>query len=91
MSSRFQEQTGQPIVLENRPGAGSNIGSHIVANAQPDGYTLLLGTSSLAINPSLYRSMNFDPIKDLTPILGLIRAPTYWPSTPHCLSTPCRI
>ena len=75
LSRKFQEQTGQSLVVDNRPGAGSNIGSDIVAKASPDGYTLLLGTSSLAINASLYRTMPFDPLKDLAPIVGLIRAP----------------
>ena len=75
LSRKFQEQTGQSLVVDNRPGAGSNIGSDIVAKAPPDGYTLLLGTSSLAINASLYRTMPFDPLKDLAPIVGLIRAP----------------
>lgn len=75
LSRKFQEQTGQALVVDHRPGAGSNIGSDMVAKAPPDGYTLLLGTSSLAINASLYRSLPFDPIKDLTPIIGLISAP----------------
>jgi len=63
------------MVIDYKPGAGSNIGSDIVAKATPDGYTVLIGTSSLAINPHLYRSMQFDPIKDLTPIAQLIRTP----------------
>ena len=75
LSRKFQEQTGQPLIVDHRPGAGSNIGSDMVAKAPPDGYTLLLGTSSLAINASLYQSLPFDPIKDLTPIIGLISAP----------------
>jgi tripartite-type tricarboxylate transporter receptor subunit TctC len=75
LAQKFQEQTGQSMVVDNRPGAGSNIGSDIVAKAQPDGYTLLLGTSSLAINTSLYSKMSFDPIKDLAPVVSLINAP----------------
>ena len=75
LARKFQEQTRQNLVIDNRPGAGSNIGSDLVAKAPPDGYTLLLGTSSLAINPGLYRSMPFDPIRDLAPIVLLIRAP----------------
>jgi len=63
------------MVVENRPGAASNIGSNLVAKSEPDGYTLLMGTSSLAINPSLYTRMNFDPRKDLAPVAGLISAP----------------
>jgi tripartite-type tricarboxylate transporter receptor subunit TctC len=75
IAKKFQEQTGQQMLVDNRPGAGSNIGSDMVAKAAPDGYTLLLGTSSLAINASLYRTLAFDPQKDLAPIVGLIRAP----------------
>lgn len=75
LSKKFQELTGQPMVVDHKPGAGSNIGSDSVAKSAPDGYTLLLAASSLAINPSLYRNMPFDPVKDLTPIALLIRAP----------------
>jgi len=75
ISQKFQEITKQPLVIDNRPGAGSNIGSDIVAKAAPDGYTLLLGTSSLAINPALYKAMPFSPVKDLAPIAMLIRTP----------------
>jgi len=75
LSKKFQEFSDQPMVIDYKPGAGSNIGSDIVAKATPDGYTVLIGTSSLAINPHLYRSMQFDPIKDLTPIAQLIRTP----------------
>ena len=75
LAKKFQDQTGVPMVVENRPGVASNIGSDHVAKSSPDGYTVLMGTSSLAINPVLYRSMSFDPIKDLTPIIPLITAP----------------
>lgn len=75
LAQKFQELTGQPMVVDYRPGAGSNIGSDLVAKAAPDGYTVLLGTSSLVINPSLYRNMPFDPMKDLAPVCLLIRTP----------------
>ena len=75
LARKFQEQTRQSLVVDNRPGAGSNIGSDIAAKSTPDGYTILLGTSSLAINASLYRVMTFDPIKDLAPIVAVISAP----------------
>ena len=75
ISQKFQEALGQPMIVEYKPGAGSNIGSEAVAKAAPDGYTLLLGTSSLAINPHLYKSMGFDPLKDLAPIITLVRLP----------------
>ncbi len=75
LAKKFQDQTGVSMVVENRPGAASNIGSDHVAKSAPDGYTLLMGTSSLAINPALYRTMSFDPLKDLTPVAPLITAP----------------
>jgi tripartite-type tricarboxylate transporter receptor subunit TctC len=75
LAKKFQDQTGVSMVVENRPGAASNIGSDHVAKASGDGYTILMGTSSLAINPALYKTMSFDPIKDLTPIIPLITAP----------------
>jgi tripartite-type tricarboxylate transporter receptor subunit TctC len=60
---------GQPIVIDNRPGAGGNVGSELVAHAAPDGYTLLYGTNgTLAINPTLYGNLRFDPAKDFAPV-----------------------
>ena len=60
---------GKPVIVENRPGAGSNIAAEIAAKAAPDGYTLLLGSiASLAINPSLYGKLSFDPARDFAPI-----------------------
>lgn len=75
LAKKFQDQTGVSMVVENRPGAASNIGSDHVAKSTADGYTILMGTSSLAINPVLYRTMTFDPLKDLAPIVPLISAP----------------
>ncbi len=60
---------GQPIVIDNRPGAGGNVGSELVARAAPDGYTLLYGTNgTLAINSTLYGNLRFDPVKDFAPV-----------------------
>ncbi len=72
---KYQELTGQALVIDYKPGAASNIGSDAVAKASPDGYTVLMGTSSLAINPSLYRTMPFNALKDLAPVTMLFRAP----------------
>ncbi|MGE5525264.1 MAG: Bug family tripartite tricarboxylate transporter substrate binding protein [Rhodospirillaceae bacterium] len=59
---------GQQIVVENKPGAGGNIGVETVAKAQPDGYTLLIVQNSITVNPSLMKSVPYDPVKDLEPI-----------------------
>jgi len=75
IAQKFQEQTGQPMIVDHKPGGGTNLGGALVAQAAPDGYTLLLGTITMAVNQSLYRSMPYDPIKDLTPIIQLVRTP----------------
>jgi tripartite-type tricarboxylate transporter receptor subunit TctC len=67
---------GQQVVVENRPGAGGNLGTDLVAKAPPDGYTLgLVASGNLVINPFLYRSMPFDPLNDLVPVFNLGDAP----------------
>ena len=66
---RVEKILGQPIVIDNRPGAGGNVGAEIVAHAPPDGYTLLYGTNGTqAINKSLYGNLRFDPAKDFAPV-----------------------
>ncbi len=67
------KQLGQPVSVENKPGAGGNLGAAEVARAAPDGYTLLMTTSGIqAINPALYAKMPFDPNKDLVPVAALV-------------------
>ena len=76
ISAKLQEALGQSFVIENRGGAGGNIGSAQVAKAAPDGYTLLITSSApIVINPSLYKKMPFDPAKDLQPVTNLLRVP----------------
>ena len=76
LANRLQSALGQPFVVENRAGAGGNIGADVVAKAPADGYTLLVSTNGVfAINKSLYKSMPFDPDKDLQPISLLATAP----------------
>src|SRR5580704_4056075 len=71
VAAKMSASLGQPMVIENRGGAGSTIGTRDAARSTPDGYTLLIATSSLAINPSLYPDAAYDPKKDFAPI-GLI-------------------
>lgn len=66
---------GQPVVAENHAGAGSNLAFEMVARARPDGHTLLVGSDPLTINPSLYRRIGYDPVRDFAPIIELVRAP----------------
>ena len=69
VGERLQKQLGQPFVVENRPGAGGNIGADVVARAEPDGYTLLMSSAGiLTINQFLYTAMPFDPATALTPV-----------------------
>jgi tripartite-type tricarboxylate transporter receptor subunit TctC len=76
LATRLQEAMGQPLVVENRAGAGGNIGADAVAKAAPDGYTLLVSTNGVySINKALYKSMPFDPDKDLVPVSLLAVAP----------------
>jgi tripartite-type tricarboxylate transporter receptor subunit TctC len=67
------DRLGQSFVTENRPGAGGNIGTEAVVNAAPDGYTLLLATVPNAVNASLYEKLNFNFIRDIAPVAGIIR------------------
>jgi tripartite-type tricarboxylate transporter receptor subunit TctC len=68
IGARLSESFGQPVVIDNRPGAGGNIAAEHVAKSAPDGYTLIMGTSSLAISQSLYRKLNYELVRDLSPI-----------------------
>jgi len=75
LAQQFDRLTGQAMVVEHKAGAAGNIGSNLVAKAAPDGYTLLIGTSSLAINKNLYPDMPFDPQADFAPIALLTSTP----------------
>ncbi len=76
VAQRLQEALGQPVVVENKAGAGSNIGSEQVAKAAPDGYTLLLGTIANATNMSIYKNMSYDTLRDFAPVTQTMAAPS---------------
>jgi len=76
VAEEMRKTWGQPVVVDNRPGAGGNIGAAIVAKAKPDGYTLLVGSvGPLAINASLYSTMPYDNLKDFTPVSLIVHVP----------------
>ena len=75
LMQQISENLNKPIIIENKPGAGSNIGIQQVARATPDGYTLLLVSSTFVINPSLYPNAGFDPIKDFSIIALPVSSP----------------
>jgi tripartite-type tricarboxylate transporter receptor subunit TctC len=79
MGQWLSERLGQQFVIENRPGAASNIATEAVVRAPPDGYTLLLCGVNNAINATLYERLNFNFIRDIAPVAGIIKArPTSW-------------
>ena len=76
IAEKLNTLLGWTVVIDNKPGAGGNIGLDAVAKAAPDGYTIGMGqAANLAINPSLYAKMPFDPLKDLTPIVSVAEQP----------------
>jgi tripartite-type tricarboxylate transporter receptor subunit TctC len=81
LSARLAEALGQPFYVENRAGAGSNIGTAMVARAAPDGYTLLITSSAFVVNPGLYKQTPFDPVKDFAPLAELVTSPNVFIAT----------
>jgi tripartite-type tricarboxylate transporter receptor subunit TctC len=75
LTPQLSAQLGQPFVVENRPGATTNIASDLVAKSAPDGYTLLFTTSSLAINASLYKNLTYDALRDFAPVSVFAESP----------------
>src|SRR5262249_2549059 len=75
MGRWLSERLGQPFVIENQPGAGTNIATEAVVNASPDGYTLLMAGASNAINPTFYDKINYHFIRNIAHVAGIIRAP----------------
>jgi tripartite-type tricarboxylate transporter receptor subunit TctC len=74
IAHKLSERIGQQVIVENRPGAGSNLGAEYVVRSQPDGYTILLTPASYTVNPSLYK-LSWEPLKDIAPIIQLSQGP----------------
>jgi tripartite-type tricarboxylate transporter receptor subunit TctC len=75
IGQKLSDRLGQPVVPENRGGAGGNVGIESVAKSKPDGYTIVLSAPAIAISPSLYKKLNYDPIKELAPISLVAEVP----------------
>jgi tripartite-type tricarboxylate transporter receptor subunit TctC len=75
VGQKLAESMGQPFIIENRPGAGSNIGTRYAASAEPDGYTIFVATVANAINATLYKNLTFDVLRDFSPVILSARAP----------------
>src|SRR5439155_13873406 len=76
VGDKLSQALGQQVVVDNRPGAGGNIGTDMVAKSPPDGYTLVMGTvGTHAINSSLYAKMPYDPVKDFSPVILVASVP----------------
>jgi len=82
ISARLQEQLGQPVIVENRAGAGGMTGADLVAKAPPDGYTILQNTNGQAISPAIYRTLPFDTLKDFIPVTQLVATSTVLVANP---------
>ncbi len=82
MSVKLGEAFGQTFVIENRPGAGSNLGTVAVARSAPDGYTLLITSSAFVVNPSLYKQVPYDAFKDFAPVVELDTSPNVFIANP---------
>jgi tripartite-type tricarboxylate transporter receptor subunit TctC len=76
------EKLGQPFVIENKPGAGNNLGTEMVVKAPPDGYTMLLVNPANGINATLYKELSFNVIRDIAPVAGIVRTPNVMEVTP---------
>ena len=82
LAQELTKRLGQQIIVDNRTGAGGNIGSDVVAKATPDGYTLLIASPANAVNPSLYAKMPFNPARDLTPVALIATVPAILLASP---------
>ena len=87
LAEKLSKMWGQQVFIENKGGAGTNLGNEEAARSDPDGHTILFGTASLAVNTSLYRSLSYDPLTDLAPV-SLVTQMPYFAFVPN--SSPAR-
>jgi tripartite-type tricarboxylate transporter receptor subunit TctC len=87
MGAKLSEQLGQPVIVENRPGAGGNVAADAVAKSPPDGYTILQNTNGQAISPAIYRSLPFDVVKDFIPVTQLVASQLVLAASPKLEAT----
>jgi tripartite-type tricarboxylate transporter receptor subunit TctC len=87
MGAKLSEQLGQPVIVENRPGAGGNVAADAVAKSLPDGYTILQNTNGQAISPAIYRSLPFDVVKDFIPVTQLVASQLVLAASPKLEAT----
>jgi len=90
IGQKLTEAWNQPVVVDNRAGAGGNIGADLVAKSAPDGYTLLMGAvATHAINPTLYSKIPYDPVKDFTPVALVAQVPNILVVNRRCQQRRC--
>jgi tripartite-type tricarboxylate transporter receptor subunit TctC len=85
----LSERLGQQFIIENRPGAGGNVGTEVVVRASPDGYTLLMASTTNAINATLYDKLSFNFLSDIAPVASIIRFPNIMVVNPSFQPRPC--
>jgi tripartite-type tricarboxylate transporter receptor subunit TctC len=90
LGAKLSDTLGQPVIVENRPGAGGNIAADAVAKSPPDGYTILQNTNGQAISPAIYRSLPFDVVKDFIPVTQLVASQLVLVASPKLAATSVR-
>src|SRR5712671_6607131 len=87
LGAKLSESLNQPMIVENRPGAGGNVAADAVAKSPPDGYTILQNTNGQAISPAIYRSLPFDVVRDFIPVTQLVASQLVLVASPKLTAT----